>query len=276
VGLGIIEPMTRINLVSCLIPLALLACQNSDEKAQSSPDIPTHYDITLRATSDIMAPAPIIGGTVVPNSVASWLGHLILLDEDGRLHRATTDSSQTETVALGKYKDVAGLARVKNAGIFFALDQRGNIKGFIEADDEGNFAPLAMSYGDLEIERFCHVESPEAESIKAITSGGEWIILEADIFENTSVTLSQEATSDTNCPTLFEAEKSTLAYQGRSIGITNGLSIAALKTPGFTMSTQANMGSVYSGGLIIVADGRSGRVVLISRDYFMVELDAQK
>ena len=260
-----------------LFTLVLLtACQNGEDASTSAAQNSAPADITVRATADFMAPAPIIGGTVVPNSTASWLGHLILLDENGRLHRATADSRETETVALGKYRDVVGLARKKQAGIFFALGQGGNIKGFIETDDEGNFGPLAISYGDLDIERFCHVETPQADSVRALTSGGELIVLKADIFEDTSAALTQEKALGTDCSAFITRQGSSLAYNGKTVGITNGLSIAALDTPGFVMSTQANMGSVYNQGLILAADRESGRVVLISRSYFMKEVGIQE
>ena len=264
--------MTRTILSAILISSVLIACQSGEDKTKTT----ASDALTVRATSDFMAPAPIIDGTVVPNSVASWLGHLILLDENGRLHRATTDSRETEIVALGKYRDVAGLARVKQAGVFLALDQGGTVKGFVENDDEGNFGPLAVSYGDLDIERFCHDETPKAESVTALTSGGELITLKAEIFEDTSVTLSQEVAQGTDCPVLIESDGNALTYDGTSVTISEGLSIAALETPAFVMATQANMGSVYSGGLILVGDGESGRVVLISRDYFMTELGVQE
>ena len=268
--------MTLTKFAPFLIPLMLIACQSGDDRPDAERQNSTPADITVRATADFIAPAPIIGGTVVPNSTATWLGHLILLDKNGRLHRATTDSRETETVALGKYRDVAGLARIKKTGVFFALDQGGHIKGFIETDDDGNFGPLAISYGDLDIERFCHVETPEADSVKAVTSGGELFVLKADIFEVTSVTLTQKKALGTDCPAFITAQGSLLAYDGKSIGITNGLSIAALSTPGFVMSTQANMGSVFNQGLILAADRESGRVVLISRDYFMKEVSPQE
>ena len=93
--------MRFINPIIFVAIFGFSACQ-SDDKAAVSSASDDMADITLRATSDIQTPSPIKAASFVPNSVASWLGHIILLDEKGTLHRTTTDRPDTEIVALGR------------------------------------------------------------------------------------------------------------------------------------------------------------------------------
>jgi len=44
---------------------------------------------------------------------------------------------------------------------------------------------------------------------------------------------------------------------------------------GYVTGTQANMGSVFSEGLILAADKTDGRLVLISRSYILKELESR-
>lgn len=269
--------------------LAATACQNSQDSSNADTVKPS-ADISLRATSDIQTPSPVKAATFVPNSVASWLGHIILLDSKGTLHRATTDSNETEIVALGKYADVIGLAREKQSGVFLALTAQGQVKAFVQSDNEGNFSPLAVSQGDERFERFCASSTPAGDVIWAKLTSKTSQKLSIDIFEDTSLTIGlSEAGADefdlceaNNALTLSEdysikpnsAEGLLLTSDedSKSVEITNGLSISGVKDAGFVTVTSANMGSVYSEGVILVADEDEGRLVLISRAYALKEL----
>jgi len=264
--------------------LCLSACQNSETTSKASgPE--AKADITLRATTDLQAPSPIMTATFVPNNVATWLGHIILLDKAGTLHRATTNSSKTDIVTLGKYQDIIGLVRENAAGVFLGLDKNGHIKAFIEADDEGNFKPMAISYGDLKVERFCQSSSPTPDKIYAKTSKNITLVLNTEFFEETSVAIKHTPfQGDSPCGTaaadgldLNISDNNAFIIQhkadkNRTISIDTGLSIAALDTPGFVQETTLNMGSVFNQGLILVGDKDSGRLVLISREYAVKEL----
>ena len=279
----LIKPITIFALA------ALSACQ-SDDKASISSSPELTADITLRATSDIQTPSPIQAASFVPNSVASWLGHIILLDEQGKLHRATTDSAETDIVALGKYTDVMGLLREKKAGVFLALTPQGQIKAFVQTDDEGNFGPMAVSQGDYDFQRFCVAANPAGTRFWAETKGGSKVF-SVDIFEDTSLTINEidrgsdeadlcKANSDLELGpnhtlkpdndsanlTLSDGQKDL------SVEITNGLSIGGIETAGFVTVTNANMGSVFNEGVILVADENEGRLVLISLAYALKEL----
>jgi len=252
----------------------------------------TPADITLRATSDILTPSPIKAATFVPNSVASWLGHIILLDEKGALHRATTDSADTDVVALGKYTDVIGLSREKKSGVFLALTPQGQIKAFVQTDDEGNFSPLAVSQGEMGYARFCASTEPNGGTIWAETTSGVAQKITVGIFEDTSVTLKSmpplsgdvdlckakrtlKLGADYSLKPDDASSNLTLSNgkKNLSVVITNGLSIGGVKTAGFVTVTNANMGSVFNEGVILVADENQGRLVLISLAYALKELE---
>ena len=280
-----------MRFTSCLLltaTAALTACQGGDDPSNNST---APADFIFRATSDIQTPSPVTAASFVPNSVASWLGHIILLDAKGTLHRATTDSAETEIVALGRYVDVAGLAREKKAGVFLALTPQGQIKGFIQSDDEGNFSPLAVSQPSESFERFCVTAKPN-ETVLWAQSSSKSHKLSVEVFDENSVSLSVlEKGADDIDPckakpgfslgadhTLSAANNAlTLTAGGKplSVELTNGLSIGGRSELGYVTGTDANMGSVFNEGLILAADKNDGRLVLISRSYVLQELEAR-
>jgi len=288
--------MSFRHYIALPLAIALTACQSGETspKEEASKNDKAAADFTLRATSDIQTPSPIKAATFVPNSVATWLGHIILLDNKGTLHRATTDSAETDVVALGKYADVIGLAREKKSGVFLALTPQGQIKAFIQIDNEGNFGPLAVSQGDESFERFCATATLSGFEIWARTTSRISQKLAVEIFEETSVTLSKEDVEDgetdpcaaNNALSLSEtyqikpdnADSSLIIASDdntMTVDITNGLSIGGMSDAGFVTVTSANMGSVFNEGVILVADETQGRLVLISRGYALKELEAR-
>lgn len=273
--------------------LLTVSCQSDNETPHKTASVKP-ADFTLRATSDIQTPSPIKAATFVPNSVASWLGHIILLDDKGTLHRATTDSAETEVVALGRYADVIGLAREKKSGVFLALTPQGQIKAFVQSDNEGNFSPLALSQGEYTFKRFCASSAPTSDRIWAETSSGDARVFAADIFEDTSLSFNEtdaesdevnlcdaDATLELGAGYILNpdngSEHLTLSANDKDIAvaITNGLSIGGIKTSGFVTTTSANMGSVFNEGVLLVADEAESRLVLISRGYAIKELKAR-
>jgi len=290
------HPITLSAAFSVLMGLA--ACQSGEDvpKTEAAKATASTADFTLRATSDIQTPSPIKAATFVPNSVATWLGHIILLDDKGLLHRATTDSAETEVVALGRYADVIGIAREKKAGVFMALTPQGQIKAFVQSDDEGNYSPLAVSQGDKNYKRFCAAATPNTSSIWAEAESGEAHFLKLDIFEESSITLTQskkeaKALSSNPCtanntlklddtyslrPDMPSAHLTlSKGSKDMTMEITNGLSIGGIKEAGFVTVTNANMGSVFNEGVLLVADETEGRLVLISLAYALKELEAR-
>ena len=269
------------------------ACQSGNDTPNDKAAVKAP-DITLRATSDIRTPTPIMAASFVPNSVAPWLGHIILLDKKGTLHRATTNSAETEVVVLGRYADVIGLAREKKSGVFLALTPQGQIKAFVQSDNDGNFSPMAVSQGDETFERFCATAAPSGSTIWARTTSKSSQKINIDIFEDASVTLSKaNITKDEKDPcaannalNLSEdfAVKPDSSGGGlilvsdkknMTVEVENGLSIGGVKDADFVTVTSTNMGSVYNEGVLLIAEKDEGRLVLISRGYALKELDAR-
>jgi hypothetical protein len=282
----------KLLISTALAVFALTACNSGDDASKAaSPG--SQSDLTLRATSDIKTAVPIKAATFVPNSVATWLGHIILLDKQGKLHRATTDSAETAPVALGKYADVIGLKRDKKSGVFLALTPQGDIKAFVQTDDAGNFGPMAVSQGGQTFERFCATAEPRENTIWAKTTSKASQKLTIEIFEDSSLTLiAAESTGEETDPcsannalsltqdyTLKPSEAAngltlTSDSETLSLDITNGLSIGGISDAGLVTVTTANMGSVFNQGVVLVAEENENRIVLISRDYILKELKA--
>ena len=267
----------KLLISTALAAFALTACNSGDEASKAaSPG--SQSDLTLRATSDIKTAAPIKAATFVPNSVATWLGHIILLDKQGKLHRATTDSAETAPVALGKYADVIGLKRDKKSGVFLALTPQGDIKAFVQTDDAGNFGPMAVSHGGQTFERFCATAEPRENMIWAKTASKASQKLTIEIFEDSSLTLmAAESTGEETDPCSANNQLSltqdyTLKPSAKANGLTNGLSIGGINDAGLVTVTTTNMGSVFNQGVVLVAEENENRLVLISRDYILKEL----
>lgn len=279
--------------ITLSVILGLTACQSGDGPTKADA-AQTSADISLRATSDIQTPSPIKAASFVPNSVATWLGHIILLDGKGILHRATTNSAKTDVVALGKYMDVIGLAREKKSGVFLALTTQGQIKAFIQNDEEGNYGPLAVSQGDETYERFCASSEPSSSTIWAKTTSHKSRKLTIEIFEGTSVSLTTanidkedidpcSVNNALNLNGVYKIKSDNLATgftlasekEDVTVQITNGLSIGGIKNTGYVTATSINMGSVFNEGLMLVAEKDEGRLVLISRSYALKELEAR-
>jgi len=268
--------------------VALSACNNNQKSSESvATSIPA--DIIVRATSELNAPSPIMGATFVPNSVASWLGHIIMIDKSGNLHRSTSDS-KVRLIDEGNYKSVIGLARIKQPGVFLAITQNGTLKAFIEADDEGNFKALPISIDDsLRLSEFCANVMPLTDTIMAVDKDNKVYALPVDIADNASVTLGDVTpTANTSCAALtYDTDKSlelkegssylsvNVSNQMKTMSISHGLSIAGIDTPAFATATSANMGSVFRNGVVLVSEKDSGRIVLIARDYFIDSLESR-
>lgn len=263
--------------------LALSACQNEGVKKKSQANIPA-ADIVVRATSELNAPASIITATFVPNSVASWLGHIIMIDKNGNLHRSTSDS-KVSLIDKGNYSSVIGLARIKQPGVFLAVTESGSLKAFIESDDEGNFKALPISINDgMRLSKFCSNSMAQGNKIWAISDNNLTAGFTVNVTDNASVAIEPSETDAKSaaCAPLTYDANNTLSLdkasphlsaliegEAKTVSITNGLSIAGVTNLSHIAVTTANMGSVFNNGVILASDADSGRIVLIARDYFV-------
>lgn len=263
--------------------LALSACQSEGGKKKSQANIPA-ADIVVRATSELNAPTSIIATTFVPNSVASWLGHIIMIDKNGNLHRSTSDS-QVSLIDKGDYSSVIGLARIKQPGVFLAVTESGSLKAFIESDDEGNFKALPISIKDgTRLSEFCQNSTPSGDKIWAVNDKNITAGFKVSVTDNASIAIEpiEADIKSASCAPLIYDSDNTLSLdkasphlsalidgETKTVSITNGLSIAGITNPAHIGATTANMGSVFRDGVILASDEDSGRIVLIARDYFV-------
>lgn len=279
----------KFPLITFTVLTAILTACGSPQIESADSKSSSAADIIVRATSDLEAPASIVEVTFVPNSVATWLGHIIMIDKNADLYRSTTDS-KVKLIDEGDYKSVFGIARVKQPGVFLAVTKSGSLKAFIESDDDGNFKALPISINpDTRLTKFCQNAVPSQNKLWALNKDGAVKGFNVVVTDNASVALEPLAKdiignnkNSTTCAALtYDADKSltldkttphllmSAGEESKTISITNGLSIRGISNPGYVGITTANMGSVYSGGVILTSEKNSGRIVLIARDYFV-------
>ena len=260
--------------------LFLVGCNKFDTQISSPTLSQLPADIELRATSDLTAPAPIKQISFVPNNVASWLGHIIMVDEYGDLHRATTNS-KVIPIQKGDYADVIGLDRPNKAGAFLAMNRNGTLRAFIEADNEGNFKSIPLSAPNTAIKSFCQANSAYENRLWARTDNGTPAAFDIEFIDESGATLTHvpEAESDEACtPLTIKAGGAALSvkqnspflhFGDKNAEMVNGLSIQGLATPSYATLTHVNMGSVFADGVLIAADSETGRLILIARSYLL-------
>ena len=181
-------------MLLALIPLAMSACNNVDTAQTLS--IQTDADLQINVTSDLATPGKVKVLTFVPNSVASWLGAIVLLTEDGGVYRTDTQSSKPIQISAGPYSDIFGFAREAQPGVFLALDKDGSVDAFIEIDDAGNFGAIPLTYDRGGFTQFCSDSSPQDENLWVIAKNGSVKKLTVDFQDNKIVELSEDDTID--------------------------------------------------------------------------------
>ena len=120
-----------------ILPIALLcasACSNNNGKSGS--DLSSLPVVEIRATGDIDMPEPMTRVAFVPNYVAGWASHILLLSDTGNIWQTTTEGAPPRIISEGEYTDVVGLSREGQAGAFLTLSDGGKLSAFIESDDE--------------------------------------------------------------------------------------------------------------------------------------------
>ena len=164
-------------LAASMLAFGLSACSGkSDDKATivETQDLPT---IDMVATHAIDLDMSVAQLTFVPNSVAPWLGRIILLDDNGRLYSTDIEGREPKPVGSGKYIDIFGLAREAAPGVFLAINTDNHIEAFIESDNDGNFSPMIYSGEDIDAKLLCIAFAPAKSSAQ---------ILDASNFINTT------------------------------------------------------------------------------------------
>lgn len=136
----------------------IAACSPSQPTppAQTAADYSALPVLDLVATHAFDTPARIKYVGFVPNRIASWTGKLILIDDLGKL-RSTSIEGRNNTLIDGqnRYVQVIGFSREKDAGLFLALTEAGELRGYVESSDEGDFSPILVTMPQVKVQTLC-------------------------------------------------------------------------------------------------------------------------
>ena len=258
-------------------------CSNASNK--DGPVLSTLPVLDVVATSEIALPEIAEKIAYSPNSVAPWLGHIIIQSSDGTLYRTTAQGDAAVTIQGDKSSDIFGLYREKEPGVFLSITEQGSIAAYVEDGPDGQFKPLAVSMNSSpELSAFCTDGDPVQGEAYMVSSNGDIIPfsignLDANLIE---MKLSSPTQQHKSCPnTILEsnsefatsihpAEPQSLLSAGSELyrlNIGPGLSVQGLDTASAIASTHLAMGSTYNDGVIAVGDANSPRLVLLAKPY---------
>ncbi|MCF6221192.1 MAG: hypothetical protein L3J65_08780 [Robiginitomaculum sp.] len=291
---------TTLLLAATMLSFALPACSGKSDEPSAAVETKTLPIIDIVATHAVVLDISVAKLTFVPNSVAPWLGRIILLDDDGHLYSTDIEGRDPKPIGTGKYIDIFGLAREAAPGVFLAINTDNNIEAFIEADNDGNFSPMVYSGETVKARAFCAQKQPAESQISFLTSYGEYMTLGLNISDNH---LSQEILSARPNPRKpnvckfgfpaislgsrdFAIQKGDISslfisysppmrpnqklpvLESYRANINNGLSVRGLEHVKFIATTQSNYGGgAYADGVLALVDRDESRIVFISLSY---------
>jgi len=275
-----------------MLTSGLGAC--SDNSADTPATLETRElpTIDMVATHDIALDISVSQLTFVPNSVAPWLGRIILLDDAGHLYSTDIEGRAPKPVGSGKYIDIFGLAREAAPGVFLGITDSNKIEAFIESDDFGNFSQMIYSGADVIAQTFCVKRGPINNEVIVFTKDGKYKTLNLVINEKT---IRQETTNEETSPaqssncllqhaliaqdagnynvitgkqTGIGIFQSNPAKQEFLVSIKNGLSVRSVDHIKYVASTTSNYGGgAYADGVLALVDKDENRIVFISLSY---------
>jgi len=171
-------------LAAALSICALPACTDKSDQSNTVVESKDMQTIDMVATHAIDTEVSVAQLTFVPNSVAPWLGRVILLDDAGHLYSTDIEGRAPKPVGSGTYIDIFGLAREKAAGVFLAITADNKIEAFIESDDDGNFSPMIYSGDSIDAKGFCWAMAPAASSARVLSKRNEADKIALTIYDN--------------------------------------------------------------------------------------------
>ncbi|WP_371397730.1 hypothetical protein [Fretibacter rubidus] len=277
------------------ITLGLSAC-GSDSSQSTNTDSVTELRVTAEVNTNVNA-AHI---TVIPNDVAPWLSHIILIDQDGDLYQTALDSGVAKPLNM-KAVDAVGLMREQAAGVVLTLSEAGTISALIESDDEGNLSPLPVSSSVGGLSRFCETAHAPSGTVFAQAEGGDVVEMGVLVQESQIIlseierskgqadaacyvngdTVSFQQSSDGRFAVLdfgdrtilSAADKGAVWSGGGAVTITSGLSTPGIDTARAVHATSDSLGGAFRDGAIIMADADAPRLVMISAGFARSVLD---
>lgn len=298
-------------ILATLLPItALIACQGSSDSSKPIAPIKAERTVSINLTFDREIDFAIKDIAVVPNNIAPWAGSLFVIDDSNTLHRSALESGAFTNLATN-IDDMTALARKNMAGVILARNLQGQIQGFIEFNDSGDYQPLTLSKAPRNIDRFCSADNLSARRIYA-KSGHDISALELfslndsyyvegaiieDIKTHTANTClistsgddvlalkpPREATmtsilSDNKILfTTAESQSAPRLYMDdgefiTAINITGGLSSDAPSQIDTFYISHDSLGGSLRDGALILADNQSQRLIYISLDFIKKRL----
>ena len=183
--------MKKLTLLfaTVLLTNSLVACSNEPNENSAvfeTIEIPATIlpTIDMVATHAIDLDTSISQLTFVPNSVAPWLGRIIIRDDDGFLFSTDIEGREPKPVGTGKYIDIFGLAREAAPGVFLTITEDNKIEAYIESDDIGNFSPMIYSGERIDAKGFCLSHTAATKAAKILTVNNE--------FKNISISIEDK------------------------------------------------------------------------------------
>lgn len=291
--------MIKINALKILFSCSLLllfACSGGDNKTDiaNTEYIYVDSDIKVRATNDFETPSKVTKATFVPNIIAGWATQLVMIDETGALLRTQMDRPVPEKFSDGPFTDIQGFGRKGQPGILLALSEIGRLQAFIEVSDDGDLKRIPVSQPNIAVKAFCQTSDFTAPTLQIQSAKGKTVSLDISVENNTQLILS--LSKDNKAPKSSCAKDSVpldaslnksltpnptgphLIFKSgpetNVLEISDGLSIQGIADPDIIAITDANLGSTFNKGALLVTDANSNRIVLIARDYLIDVLEA--
>lgn len=278
-------------MITAFAALTLTACGGE----AAAPDASSET-IDLRVTAEVNTGVNAQHITVIPNDVAPWLSHIILISDDGALYQTALDSGKAKPLGA-KAIDAVGLMRAQAAGVVLTLSGGGTVSAMIESDDEGNLSPLPVSTTIAALSGFCGAASAPSDTVYAQTPGGDVLSLGV-LVQESQVILSEierfDGDADAVCyvsgddvkfqprgsaaqfgvlsldgnnVTLSPKQTGASLSNGSAVTITPGLSTPGLSSASAITATTDSLGGAFRDGAIIMADADAPRLVMISAGF---------
>ncbi|WP_017930419.1 hypothetical protein [Robiginitomaculum antarcticum] len=127
-------------IISTAALLALSACGKSNSNKADTSDTDAAEIMPITATYEFETRSKIAHIAFAPNDVASWLGALAMIGEDGALRFSDIEAINS-TTASGRYRTAIGFDRPKAPALFAVLSEAGTWRGYVESSDTFDFSP---------------------------------------------------------------------------------------------------------------------------------------
>jgi len=181
---------------------------------------------------------------------------------------------------------MAPLARKNEAGILMAHTPGGEIKAFLEINDDSDYRPMPLSKAPDKIDAFCGLDRPNLNHVYA-RSGQDIIALDNLTTHKETITphIAPEAAIDAaildddsilfitkesqSAPRLFVQRAGKIT----AIDIMGGITTQGPKRIDAIYVIPNSLGAVLRNGALIMSDNETQRLIYVSLDYLMRQLD---